>query len=362
LQPRLKKGLKEALRIQIISVAITLNIMIELIFLFGLVCTALVTTFILFITLPIWLPVLLILSPVFVVLYLILKYTKAGQPLKNIVYRWYCWFLYESERPRKYIWQKFYNFMCWAAPNTNWTSMNYGYALITDEGKTIELDEHDEYERFSFQLYHYVTITMGKLKNFENKNILEVGSGRGGGLSFLKRNYKPISAVGVDFSGQQVIFCNNTYKNIKDLTYLQGDAEHLELLESLQPESFDYVINVESSHCYAHIGNFFEGVCRLMKKDGYFFFTDFRGDYEVEAMEKAIETYFDIIKKEDITLNVLHSLKLDSERREAIIEKTAPRFLRKLFKNFSGVEGSRINEEMKERKTLYLAYLLKKRV
>jgi cyclopropane fatty-acyl-phospholipid synthase-like methyltransferase len=44
-----------------------------------------------------------------------------------------------------------------------------------------------------------------------DKTILEVGCGRGGGLSYISRYLNPKEVYGVDFSDNQVIFCKNTY-------------------------------------------------------------------------------------------------------------------------------------------------------
>jgi len=67
-----------------------------------------------------------------------------------------------------------------------------------------------------------------------------------------------------------------------------------------------------------------------------------------------------MIKKEDITLNVLHALKLDEKRKLDLINTSVHSWLRPLFKKFSGVNGSRINEAMENKETLYKAFVLKK--
>ena len=56
--------------------------------------------------------------------------------------------------------------------------MNYGYA---SQNMTLELEKEDELERYPIQLYHYVA----SHSNVENKTVLEVGSGRGGGASYI---------------------------------------------------------------------------------------------------------------------------------------------------------------------------------
>ena len=95
------------------------------------------------------------------------------------------------------------------------------------------------------------------------------------------------------------------------------------------------VINVESSHCYGNFKEFVRQVDRILKPGGSFIFTDFRDQTEIDPMEAALksfslvlhthkneENFFlqEIVKKENITINVLHALKLDEKRRVALIE------------------------------------------
>ncbi len=98
-------------------------------------------------------------------------------------------------------------------------------------------------------------LEMGNLTTMRNKSILEIGSGRGGGLSYITRMAKPDRAVGVDFARTQIDFCNQVHSEISGLEFLEGDAHHISALSpKIQAESFDYVLNVESSHCYGNIG------------------------------------------------------------------------------------------------------------
>lgn len=43
-------------------------------------------------------------------------------------------------------------------------------------------------------------VEMGSMSNLSHKTLLEIGSGRGGGLSYLTRIGRPDRALGVDFS------------------------------------------------------------------------------------------------------------------------------------------------------------------
>lgn len=79
--------------------------------------------------------------------------------------------------------------------------MNYGYAVLNQEGKLIKnLKDEDEEERFCFQLYHFVATKMNKLKDLSGLNILEIGSGRGGGLNYISNYLSPKFCIGIDYS------------------------------------------------------------------------------------------------------------------------------------------------------------------
>lgn len=157
----------------------------------------------------------------------------------------------------------------------------------------------------------------------------------------------------------QVEFCKTRHSDVNQLEFHQGDAETFTELPCVEANSVDCVINVESSHCYGNIDNFFNQVNIALKKDGYFCFTDFRGEEDMEELKKKVEQHFKVEKSIDITRNVCHALKLDTERRLQVIEEKCPKVFLPLIKKFSGVTGSRVYEELNNGKTLYNVWLCK---
>jgi ubiquinone/menaquinone biosynthesis C-methylase UbiE len=233
--------------------------------------------------------------------------------------------------------------------------MNYGYAVNSDSGHTIRLAEEEESERFSYQLYHFMATGFKKLTNLNNLNVVEVGSGRGGGLAYIVRNLKPGSALGVDYSKQQVEFCKKTYK-YDNINFVEGDAENLPIKDT----SVDLVLNVESCHCYGNFSRFIEEVARVLKSGGIFMITDFMLAEEVERFEEVLKGKLEVVEKKDITENVLLSLQKDSSRRMELIMNRTPTVCRRVLKRFSGCEGSNIFQQLSSKQSLYLAYKLKK--
>ena len=155
--------------------------------------------------------------------------------------------------------------------------MNYGYH---DPDCQLKLDRKDETNRYSIQLYNHLT----ELIEIKDKDLVEVGSGRGGGLSFIAKYLSPRSLKGIDLCRSAIDTSNknNVYSN---LTFHHGNA----LQMPLKSESCDVLINVESSHRYLEMDLFISEVKRLLRKGGHMLFTDFRFDYEWAEVHRLFE-------------------------------------------------------------------------
>ncbi|SIG06667.1 Probable methyltransferase [Mycobacteroides abscessus subsp. abscessus] len=93
--------------------------------------------------------------------------------------------------------------------------------------------------------------------------MLEVGCGHGGGASYLVRALQPASYTGMDLNPDGISFCRRRH-DLPGLEFVQGDAEDLPFPD----ESFDAVINVESSHLYPHFPVFLTEVARVLRPGG----------------------------------------------------------------------------------------------
>jgi ubiquinone/menaquinone biosynthesis C-methylase UbiE len=227
--------------------------------------------------------------------------------------------------------------------------MNFGYSNHNDK---LKLDQKDVPNRYSIQLYHHLVDGI----QLENKQILEVGCGRGGGLNFVNRRFKPKSTCGLDMDKTAVKFCTKYY-NIGNESFLQGDAQNL----PFQDNSFDILMNVESSHRYPNMKAFLSETFRTLRPGGYMLFTDFRYDYEMsEMLDQFKSSGLKLLSQEDITANVVKALENDDERRRKLIQKLAPKFLHGLALNFAGAVGSETYEFFRTRKYVYVKYILQK--
>jgi ubiquinone/menaquinone biosynthesis C-methylase UbiE len=227
--------------------------------------------------------------------------------------------------------------------------MNFGYA---DTDQIIRLDAHDESNRYSVQLYHHLASNVDII----NKDICEIGCGRGGGLEYITRFFSPDSAIGIDLDKSAVVFCNRYY-SVKGLSFLQGDAQEIKLDNS----SCDVVINVESSHRYPDMNLFLKEVYRILRPEGYLLFADFRYDFEISILQKQLlSSGMTILKEEFITRQVVNALKLDDERKRMLVKKITPIFLHKVALNFAGAIGSETYNRFVSGEYVYFNYILKK--
>jgi len=199
------------------------------------------------------------------------------------------------------------------------TFMNYGYVRSGACGEALELDSGDEHNRDSIELYHRVVEAV----ELCGKDVLEVGSGFGGGSAFVRKYLHPRSMTGVDFANKAVAFCRRHYAG-EGISFMKGDAQNL----PFPAESFDAVINVESCHCYISVDRFLEHIFRVLRPGGYLLLADFRPKVCVAAFREELgRCGLWMIEEENITPNVLRALEANSERnREWIEEKVPARF------------------------------------
>ena len=68
------------------------------------------------------------------------------------------------------------------------------------------------------------------------------------------------------------------------LDFVEGSAEDLPFPD----ESFDAVINIESSHTHPNCSRFLAEVARVLRRGGHFLYTDVRNTPDIAAWEAAL--------------------------------------------------------------------------
>jgi ubiquinone/menaquinone biosynthesis C-methylase UbiE len=198
--------------------------------------------------------------------------------------------------------------------------MNNGYE--EDPPMGLELDDSDEPSRFPIQLYHATATQAGHLAG---KRVLEVGCGHGGGASYLTRTHHPASYTGLDLNPAGIEFCRNRHQ-IPNLDFVRGNAEDLPFPD----ESFDAVINVESSHCYPHLDVFLNEVARVLSPGGHFLYTDSRPRELLDDWDAALaKPPLQMVSQRDIRVEVMRGMQTQWEL--ASMSKGDQRALKQLF-------------------------------
>jgi len=257
-----------------------------------------------------------------------------------------------SPRFKKLSKHFFYQYLAHIAQMADWKFMNYGYAFIKDVQGAPQLDLSDEPNRCSIQLYHHLIHAV----SLDGHKVLDIGCGRGAGPDYLKRYLKVKDIIGLDASEKVLNHCRKVYQ-AQGLVFIAGDAEALPFPD----QRFHAVINVESSHCYADMDKFLSGVKRVLRPGGYFLFTDFRDRQHIHLLEKQMErSGMIVIRKFDITGNVIAALETNHNQKVDFIKKAAPKYLVRFFKEFAGCRGTRIHNRFKTGESIYLSYILKK--
>ena len=248
----------------------------------------------------------------------------------------------------KYAVRGLYHLVSSIDPNSDLRVLNYGFY----DGSDIPYDPEDIPNLLRLALYHHVASAV----DLSNKDVLEVGSGRGGGASYIARHLQPRSVHGADLSGKAVRFCQDTYR-VLGLSFSQGDAEALDL----EDESFDVVINIESSHNYPNIRRFIAEVYRVLKPEGYFLFADMRSVRKIPELRELLpRSGFRVISEEDITQNVLSALDRDNSSKIAFITDNIPQLLRGPFSVFAGAKGTRFYNQLQTDQMKYVNFVLQK--
>lgn len=229
--------------------------------------------------------------------------------------------------------------------------MNYGYAPLNGDG-ALALRPEDERDRCCIQLYHHLAGEIG----LAGKDVLEVGSGRGGGASYVARYLRPRSYIGMDRCAAAVEFCADHHA-VPGLRFCEGDAEALPFPDA----SFDVVLNVESSHGYGSLEGFFAEVMRVLRPGGWFLYTDHRGPQQLDAWRQQIRrSGMEIVREMEITENVVAALDHDDPRKRTLIDRKCPRWFRQSFHEFAATRGSAAYDRFRSGGTRYLSFQLRK--
>jgi ubiquinone/menaquinone biosynthesis C-methylase UbiE len=225
------------------------------------------------------------------------------------------------------------------------------WAYEEDPPMALPLEASDEPDRYPIQLYHATATQDGELAG---KRILEVGCGHGGGASYLTRTFGPESYIGLDLNPAGIEFCRRRHK-LPGLEFIRGNAEDL----PFPSESFDAVINVESSHLYPHFDRFLSEVTRVLRPGGTFLYTDMRQWFQCDHWEKDLGgAGMPILSGREINTEVLRGLDLNNAQWERVWDRLAPRSVRLVA--HAPTKGTPLYRDIVSGKQRYRMYCLTK--
>jgi ubiquinone/menaquinone biosynthesis C-methylase UbiE len=250
------------------------------------------------------------------------------------------------------LWKLLYQYLVRMDRDNELLFMNYGYAYLNGNKSNLVLEEADKKHQYCIQLYHHLTDSL----SVSSADMLDVGCGRGGGSSFIARYLGPRKIVGLDYSWKAVDFCAS-YHSHPSLSFSHGTAESLPFGEN----TFDYVLNVESSRCYSSMAGFLGQVRRVLRPGGYFLFADFRDKEQLPDLEgQFASSGLKLVAWEVITENVLRAIELDHDRKCGLVRKKVPPLMTRVVADLIGTKDSWIYRQLGSRDIEYLRCVLQK--
>ena len=245
-----------------------------------------------------------------------------------------------------------YEILAKRIPAEDWQFMNYGYVPNEDE-EPVSLSEDPKLQKYPMQMYHYLAAKAP----IKGKNVLEVGSGRGGGARYVAASFQPASYTGMDIA-QSAVDLSNKIHVLPNLRFIQGSAENIPLADN----TVDVILNVESCHAYGSVDKFLSEVKRVLKPGGYLLLVDFRDLKNMNLLREQLRNSgMDVLQEEDIAPNVVKAMEAEDDVKRERIRKLFPPRWQELFGEFAGVVGSRIHTNLKNKARFYNRFVVRKK-
>jgi SAM-dependent methyltransferase len=218
--------------------------------------------------------------------------------------------------------------------STLWTdsTFNYGYfpadpAVLTDAvGRS---------QPFQIQMYLEAARTAGDPAVWlTGKRLIELSCGRGGGLSYLNRTFRPSWAVGLDRSRQAI---RHATDRDPGCLWVNAPVQNM----PFEASSFDTLLCVEALHHYRW--SCLDEIRRVLRPGGLCIVADSISRPSERALETIMEWWrplgFEHLQYRDITAAVANACSADSRRRMELINRL-PSFTRKIMLELAGASGS----------------------
>lgn len=184
--------------------------------------------------------------------------------------------------------------------------------------------------------------------DLNNKDVIDVGCGRGGDIAILNKLFEPNKIIGLDISYENIAFCKKTVRK-SNTFFVVGDAESLPFFSS----SFDVVVNIESSLNYPNVNDFFQGVYRLLKTGGHFLYADSIPVADIQTRESyLLNLGFQMTRITNATSNILLSIEENAKRSVYSMDNNGELNLN----DFLALPGSEKYQVLHEGSSAYMIY------
>ncbi|HEX6717996.1 MAG TPA: class I SAM-dependent methyltransferase [Pyrinomonadaceae bacterium] len=226
--------------------------------------------------------------------------------------------------------------------------LNYGYvADESPEYATTRLPRH-------ILNQHFIKLVLEVIGNCDltDCKILDIGCGRGGAVDVMAQYFRAKKIIGLDLSQTAIEFCVRRYK-YDHVHFLEGDAQCL----AFEDSTFDVVTNIESSHSYSQLREFYTEVFRVLRSGGYFLYADLLPSDKVEGYLTVLQGMGFVLESDrNITNNVLLSCDDMAQRNLAAFDTAKT----ELMHDFLAVPNSSVYEALREGQTSYHIFKLHK--
>lgn len=250
--------------------------------------------------------------------------------------------------------KSFYNYFYSIEKISQLRTNNWGFMPIDEEIANYAPDLQS-----GLQLYKELVKNHKGYVIPENSSIAEIGCGKGAGAEFLVTKFKPKEYVGLDYSSVAIQYCVGNYHHLLATQFICGDAHAMPMAS----QSFDIVVNVESSHIYKEPAKFFEEVYRILKPGGKFLLTDFRvvKNFPIDVLEETVlRCGFSIVEKRNITPHIYDSCKMASQKRKELVNHAIPWLLKRFFYHYAVIEGTKKFKKLGNGQIVYFLYQLQR--
>lgn len=186
--------------------------------------------------------------------------------------------------------------------------------------------------------------------------ICDIGCGKGGNIKYINKYFNPTFVIGMDISIENIKFCVQNNKEDRNV-FCVGDAEAL----PFKRDSFDVVLNIESSYYYPDKYLFYKEIAKVLKIQGYFLYADFFDTSELAHIEEfLLQIGFSILRNQDITSNVILSIDKSAKNNECLMREFYDSLDKESLNRITAGPGNTFYNDMKNGRKQYRILTLKK--